>query len=197
MWFERARFGHLDDEAFDALSNAHHDPANQTNSDEISSKVPQHPTDDTPAKQKKTSSKSTLKISDFTHAGLSRNPSSPKPVFKPITEPTDGRWVLAVRTAESLKQGQLAPDKREHLLKLGKLLGLSPMDANRIIHVIVEHADQGIAPDQLTRQSFAQLEQAQAPVIRTVSGINWFMIVMTSVLLLLLEFAALFAIFSR
>ncbi|MBL4702219.1 MAG: hypothetical protein JKX85_13275 [Phycisphaeraceae bacterium] len=197
MWFERARFGHLDDEAFDALSNAHHDPANQTNSDETSSKIPQHPTDDKSAKQKKASPKSALKISDFTHAGLSRKPSSPKPVCKPITEPTDGRWVLAVRTAESLKQGQLAPEKRDRLLKLGKLLGLSPMDANRIIHVIVEHADQGIDPQQLTRQSFAQLEQAQAPVIRTVSGINWFTIVMTTVLLLLLEFAILFSVFPR
>lgn len=194
MWFDRARFGHLDDDAFEAL---HHFPKTDAHADKdvdvpMDEQTPKHVS--TPShKREKHGQDAVLKLSDFTHLKKESKPARQTPSIKPIKDPHDGRWVLAVRTAESLRHGKLAPEKRERLLKLGKLLGLSPLDANRIITVIVAHAERGIEPDQLTRQSFAELEQATPAPLRLIGKVNWFMVAMTTVLLMLVEFAALFA----
>jgi hypothetical protein len=192
MWFDRARFGHLDDDAFNALHHYQQKPADTQAKQVDADKQPAQS-----VKQEKAGQDAVLKLSDFTHLLKSKNQATTPPSFKPIEHPHDGRWVLAVRTAESLRHGQLDPDKRVRLMKLGKLLGLTPMDANRIICVIVEHAEQGIAPEQLTRQSFAQLQEAAPPPMRSVSRVNWFTVAITSVLLLLLEFVTLFSIFRK
>jgi hypothetical protein len=193
MWFDRARFGHLDDDAFEALhyfakQQDEQKPQSEEADEKQSTSIPKQ-------KQEKVGTDSVLKLTDFAHLQKPAKPQRNVPSIKPIKNPSDGRWVLAVRTAESIRHGRLAADKRERLLKLGKLLGLSPMDTNRIISVIVAHADRGIAPDQLTHQSFAELEQAAPPPMRNVGKVNWSIVIMTTVLLMMLEFAVLFAWF--
>ncbi len=194
MWFDRARFGHLDDDAFEAL----HFYAKQQDEQK-----PQASESDeaqmTPVKREKSEKHGTdsvLKLTDFAHLKKSGKAARQTPSIKPIKDPHDGRWVLAVRTAESIRHGKLASDKRARLLKLGKLLGLSPMDSNRIISVIVAHADRGIAPAQLTRESFAELQQTTPPPMRSVGKVNWMMVAMSTILLMLVEFAVLFAWFK-
>lgn len=196
MWFDRARFGHLDDDAYEALHNYPHastDGKAQQPFDEQTT----HPAPAKSSKAEKSGTDAILKLSDFTHLNKTRKPGHMTPSIQPIEHPHDGRWVLAVRTAESIRHGQLDPQKRVRLMKLGKLLGLTPMDANRIISIIIDHADRGIAPDQLTRQSFAQLEQSAPPPLRHVSRINWFTVGLTTLLMMLLEFATLFAWFRK
>ncbi|MAX26948.1 MAG: hypothetical protein CMJ19_20835 [Phycisphaeraceae bacterium] len=194
MWFDRARFGHLDDDAFEAL----HHYAKQQDEQKPESKESDE-AQSVPVKrekQEKVGTDSVLKLTDFAHLKPSSKAARQTPSIKPIKDPHDGRWVLAVRTAESIRHGKLAADKRDRLLKLGKLLGLSPMDSHRIISVIVAHAESGIAPAQLTRQSFAELEQAAPPPMRSVGKINWMMVAMSTILLMLIEFAVLFAWFK-
>lgn len=65
----------------------------------------------------------------------------------PITDPTDPRWVMAVRTASELEGTILRRDRRERLLALGKRLGLSPFDANLIIAIIQDQARRGYSPE--------------------------------------------------
>lgn len=196
MWFDRARFGHLDDDAFEALH--HHSKHNaDANIDEPVEEQASEQVNTAKHKREKHGSDAVLKLSDFSHLHDLGQPTRQTPSIKPIENPHDGRWVLAVRTAESIKHGQLPPAKRDRLLKLGKLLGLSPLDANRIISIIVAHADRGIAPDQLTRESFAELEQASPSPMRQVGSVNWFLVGMTTLLMMLIEFAALFAWFRK
>lgn len=65
----------------------------------------------------------------------------------PITDPTDPRWVLAVRTAAELEGTILRPERRERLLALAKRLKLSPFDGNLIIAIIQDQARRGYAPE--------------------------------------------------
>ncbi|HAI13205.1 MAG TPA: hypothetical protein DCM28_15965 [Phycisphaerales bacterium] len=195
MWFDRARFGHLDDDAFDAL----HDLAKQDTQSKDDEPVEQSKQQSVKPKheREKVGTDSVLKLTDFSHLHKSRNPEQNTPSIKPIKDPHDGRWVLAVRTAESIRHGQLEPEKHQRLVKLGKLLGLSPLDSQRIINIIVEHAQRGIDPAQLTRQTFAELEQTSPPPMRPAGRVNWFFVGMTTLLMMLIEFAALFAWFRK
>ncbi|MFG0249016.1 MAG: hypothetical protein ACF8OB_09030, partial [Phycisphaeraceae bacterium JB051] len=121
MWFDRARFGHLDDDAFEAL----HHYAKQQDEQNPQAKASDE-AEVAPAKrgkQEKVGTDSVLKLTDFTHLKKSGKAARQTPSIKPIKDPHDGRWVLAVRTAESIRHGKLAADKRDRLLKLGKLLG--------------------------------------------------------------------------
>lgn len=194
MWFDRARFGHLDDDAFEAL---HHPPLKSSEKSETVDAASENIANDSKLKKEKSAEDSVLKLSDFTH--LKKKKNRPPLVLEPraITQPTDGRWVLAVRAAESIRQGEWSSEKQQRLVKLGKLLGLTPLDTQNIITIIKDCAGKGIAPEELTRHTFAQLEKAQAPVMRSVKKINWFSIFMTTVLLLMIEVAALFSVFGK
>ena len=191
MWFDRARFGHLDDDAFEAL---HHQPAKSSENSEGDGAVSKS---NAKGPIEKSGQDAVLKLSDFTH--LKKKKNRPPLVLEPraITQPGDGRWVLAVRAAESIENGTLSDEKQKRLVKLGKLLGLTTMDTQSIITIIKDCAQQGVAPEDLTRQTFARLEKTQAPVMRSVKKINWFTIVMTTVLLLMIEVAALFSVFGK
>ncbi len=58
-------------------------------------------------------------------------------------DPTDPRWVLALRVAQSLEGAQLRPHKRERLLQLATHLGMRPFDANLIIALVQDRARRG------------------------------------------------------
>ncbi len=82
---------------------------------------------------------------------------------KPIREATDPRWVLAVRTAESLEGTVLRPEKRERLVHLGKILGLSPFDANLVIAIVQDQARRGFAPSHCPTAGEPQLRLVPLP----------------------------------
>ncbi len=60
-----------------------------------------------------------------------------------ITEVTDPRWVLAVRVAEALQGAILPAEKRERLIRVGKMLGLTAFDANLIVAMVQDQARRG------------------------------------------------------
>jgi len=111
-------------------------------------------------------------------------PTPEEPV--PIHGPTDPRWVLAVRTAESLEGDILAPDKRESLMRVGRAVGLSPFDSCLILAIIqdqarrgmIKHAAPAAAEDQLAmiplpspRGVWTTMREHPARVGLTIAGI--------------------------
>lgn len=87
----------------------------------------------------------------------------------PITGATDPRWVLAIRTAESLQGDVLPPAKRDALMKTGKMMGLTPFDCSLILAIVQDRARRGIAPDQCPAAGEAQLALIPLPPMR-----SWF-----------------------
>lgn len=56
---------------------------------------------------------------------------------------TDPRWVLATRVRESM-QGQMLPaERRDRLLKIGGLLGLTPFESNLVIAIVQDQVRRG------------------------------------------------------
>jgi len=88
-------------------------------------------------------------------------------VESPRIAATDPRWVLAVRTAEVMEGPVLPLDKRERLLRIGRILGLTPFDSNLIIAIVQDQARRGVAPGQCPTQGIAQL--AMVSQVRPVS----------------------------
>lgn len=64
----------------------------------------------------------------------------------PQLEPTDPRWVLAMRAYSQLQGSTLTPERRERVLDNAKAIGLRPFDANLIIAVVQDHARRGESP---------------------------------------------------
>jgi hypothetical protein len=62
----------------------------------------------------------------------------------PALDPTDPRWVLAVRAASQLENGTLTPERRERVMRTARLLGVRPFDANVIIAIAQDHARRGV-----------------------------------------------------
>ena len=81
----------------------------------------------------------------------------------PIRDAADPRWVLAVRTAESLVGTVLRPEKRERLVHLGKILGMSPFDANLVIAIVQDQARRGFAPSYCPTAGEPQLRLVPLP----------------------------------
>lgn len=61
----------------------------------------------------------------------------------PALEPTDPRWVLAVRAYSQLQGTTLTPERRRRVLKTAAQLGVRPFDANVIIAIVQDHARNG------------------------------------------------------
>lgn len=62
---------------------------------------------------------------------------------RPMIASTDARWVLAVRTRESLEGGAaavLGPERRAELQRFGHRLGLRPFDISLVIAIVQDHA---------------------------------------------------------
>lgn len=95
-----------------------------------------------------------------------------KAVVKPDLTPTQGtaiigtsdpRWVLAVRVAEQLDGTVLPPEKRDRLLKMGKMFGLTAFDANLIIAIVQDQARRGYAPAHCPTAGEPQLRMVPPP----------------------------------
>ena len=84
-------------------------------------------------------------------------------VGKGLTGPTDPRWVLAVRTAEMLEGAVLPPERREGLMRLGRVLGLTPFDATLIIAIVQDQARRGYEPSYCPTAGERQLEMVPLP----------------------------------
>jgi hypothetical protein len=61
----------------------------------------------------------------------------------PDLDPTDPRWVVAVRAYSKLQGSMLTPQKRDQVLDTAKKLGVRPFDANLIIAVVQDQARRG------------------------------------------------------
>lgn len=59
-------------------------------------------------------------------------------------EPTDPRWVLAMRTQGQLQNGALSPERRRRILRLAHVMGMRPFDANVVIAIVQDHARSGL-----------------------------------------------------
>lgn len=93
-------------------------------------------------------------------------PPTPNPTA--IRGATDPRWVLAVRTAELLEGDVLPPNKRESLMRTGKVMGLSPFDCSLILAIVQDRARRGIAPERCPSASESQLALIPLPTQRSV-----------------------------
>ena len=61
----------------------------------------------------------------------------------PTLDPTDPRWVLAVRTQALLEGSTLTPERRERVLRTAQQLGVRLFDANVIIAIVQDQARRG------------------------------------------------------
>lgn len=85
------------------------------------------------------------------------------PANQRIEDVRDPRWVLAVRTASCLQGSVLSPEKREHLLRVGRSMRLSAFDANLVIAVIQDQARRGQLAHYCPQAAAAQLAMIPKP----------------------------------
>ncbi|MCP3902830.1 MAG: hypothetical protein GY715_04265 [Planctomycetes bacterium] len=58
-------------------------------------------------------------------------------------DPTDPRWVLAVRTQTQLQGSVLSPERRTRVMRTAAHLGVRPFDASVIIAIVQDQARRG------------------------------------------------------
>ena len=95
--------------------------------------------------------------------GDQSGPAAPTRTDQPLTGATDPRWVLAVRTAEQLEGAVLSPEKRQRLLRLGRVMGLTPFDCNLVIAIVQDQARRGHAPEGCPAAGESQLQMVPLP----------------------------------
>jgi hypothetical protein len=61
----------------------------------------------------------------------------------PDLDPTDPRWVLAVRVRTALQGSALTPERRSKIQREAERLGIRPFDANMIIAIVQDRARRG------------------------------------------------------
>ena len=86
----------------------------------------------------------------------------------PQLDPTDPRWVLAMRAYSQLQGSTLTPERRQRVLDNAKVIGLRPFDANLIIAVVQDHARRGESP----AEAQSTLSMIAAPV-RNAERLFW------------------------
>ena len=62
----------------------------------------------------------------------------------PSLEPTDPRWVLAVRAYSQLQGTTMTPERRQRMIRTARTLGVRPFDANLVIAIVQDHARRGL-----------------------------------------------------
>ena len=91
--------------------------------------------------------------------------NAPRPT--PLQGSSDPRWVLAVRTAELLQGDILTPERRERIIRMGRLFNLTPFDANMVIAIVQDQARRGIAPQLCPTAGEPQLRMISPPQQRS------------------------------
>ena len=84
-------------------------------------------------------------------------------IGEPIRDHTDPRWILALRTADQLEGTILTLHRREKLVRLGRLMGLTPFDTNLVIAIVQDQARRGTLPQQCPQASEPQLAMVPMP----------------------------------
>lgn len=82
---------------------------------------------------------------------------------QPVEIKTDPRWILAFRTSECLQGSVLPPEKRDRLISLGKLLGLSAFDCNLVIAIVQDQARRGHTGASAAAAGAGQLAMVPMP----------------------------------
>src|SRR5690606_32539585 len=95
-----------------------------------------------------------------------RPAAASRPVATALQGATDPRWVLAVRVGQELEGTMLRPERREQLIKTGKMMGLSPFDANLIIAIVQDQARRGYEPSYCPTAGEPQLAMIPLPTAR-------------------------------
>ncbi len=85
---------------------------------------------------------------------------------EPIKNPTDPRWVLAVRTAELLEGDVLGPERRDQLQRLGAVLGLPSFSVSLVIAIVQDQARRGYVPSDCPTAGEPQLRMVALPVVK-------------------------------
>ena len=62
---------------------------------------------------------------------------------RPALEPTDPRWVLAVRAHTQLEGSVMTPDARQRVMRTAAVLGVRNFDASVVIAIVQDHARRG------------------------------------------------------
>lgn len=60
--------------------------------------------------------------------------------LNPSLDPTDPRWVLAVRAYSQLEGSTLTPERRKRVMRTAEQLGMRPFDANMVIAIVQDRA---------------------------------------------------------
>ncbi len=116
-------------------------------------------------------------------------PAAPQRVT-PVSDPHDPRWVLALRVSESLDGEVLPPERRERLLKLGRVLGLTQFDAALVIACVQDQARRGVEPQMCPRAAEPQLRMIAKPGGH--KNRSWGKVTVWLGLMLLIEYVVLF-----
>ena len=90
----------------------------------------------------------------------------------PITNPTDPRWVLALRTVEAMEGCIIRPEDRDKLIKMGKSFGLTSFDANLVIAILQDQARRGNLPQYCPQLAHSQLQLIPLPHQNTPTHTN-------------------------
>ncbi len=105
---------------------------------------------------------------------------------EPALEPTDPRWVLAVRVQGRLQGAVLGPEDRQKLIRQGRAMGLNGFESNLVIAIVQDQARRGMTIDQAANAlRFVPMrgEQVRPP--------SWWKIGFWSLAILAIEAAAL------
>ena len=90
----------------------------------------------------------------------------------PTLQPTDPRWVLAVRAHSQLQGTALTPERRERVMRTARLLGVRPFDASLVIAIVQDQARRG---EDLggAAGTLALVHRPQRPWTRTWVWLRW------------------------
>ncbi|MEM6391791.1 MAG: hypothetical protein AAF797_03375 [Planctomycetota bacterium] len=92
------------------------------------------------------------------------NPAPTRPASNPTgLTATDPRWVLAMRAGEALQGSVLTPDRRQGLMRLASVMGLTAFDASLILAIVQDQARRGHRPEHCAAAGADQLMMIPAP----------------------------------
>ncbi len=97
----------------------------------------------------------------------------------PTLDPTDPRWVLAVRAYSQLQGSAMTWDRRQRVLDTADRLGVRPFDANLIIAIVQDHARRGRALDEAA--GTLALLDPPAATSRDATTLRWLAAIATAI----------------
>lgn len=87
-----------------------------------------------------------LRVAPSLNRSTKRRPSARNEAAGASLHATDPRWVLAVRVGEAMEGQVLRPDRRERLIRAGRVMGLNNFEANLVIAIVQDQVRRGLSP---------------------------------------------------